>query len=85
MGKIAAGVLLGGYEATRFKNKAKTSPLQTVEVLSIGSGVDTDSAIAQAKALARGTVLARRDSFWLRCCASCIAWDDTLYDLQGLL
>eukprot|EP00191_Tetraselmis_sp_GSL018_P004271 CAMPEP_0177612168 /NCGR_PEP_ID=MMETSP0419_2-20121207/21028_1 /TAXON_ID=582737 /ORGANISM="Tetraselmis sp., Strain GSL018" /LENGTH=528 /DNA_ID=CAMNT_0019108241 /DNA_START=231 /DNA_END=1817 /DNA_ORIENTATION=+ len=52
--KLSLGAMLGGYEATRFKNKAKLSPLSELQVLSSGS-----AAVDAAAATARGVTLAR--------------------------
>ncbi|KAK9861069.1 hypothetical protein WJX84_005581 [Apatococcus fuscideae] len=53
--KVAAGVLLGAYEATRFKKDAKLSKLRKVEMLG-GSG---STGLSEAVSLAKGTLLCR--------------------------
>eukprot|EP00884_Botryococcus_braunii_P010304 jgi/Botrbrau1/19275/Bobra.0073s0022.1 len=61
VGKIAAGLRLGGYEATRFKNKPTVSPLQSVEIVVPGAVDEAlfTTAVQQSIALASGTLLAR--------------------------
>ncbi len=53
--KVASGVLLGAYEATRFKKDAKLSKLRSVEVLGVGSSNE----LSEAVSLAKGTLLCR--------------------------
>lgn len=52
--KLSMGLLLGAYESTRFKNKPKPSPLESVTIFG-GSGATPDEAMA----MARGTMLTR--------------------------
>ncbi|KAK9806577.1 hypothetical protein WJX73_003958 [Symbiochloris irregularis] len=59
--KLALGVQLGGYAATRFKSKAAPSHLKEVEIVNLAS-VSSDQAAAavdRAAHLARGVLLAR--------------------------
>ena len=53
--KVAAGVLLGAYECTRYKKDAQVSKLLSVEVLGLGSC----DGLSDAVQLAKGTLLAR--------------------------
>ncbi len=59
MGKVTFGVLTGAYEATRFKEDAKVSPLESVEVLGLAEGDAATPAVTTGAALAAGTMLAR--------------------------
>ena len=54
---LASGVLLGGYEATRFKAKATVSPLATVYVHTSASKADEQ--FEAGLAFGKGTLLAR--------------------------
>ena len=56
---LAAGVLQGGYRSTALKRDAKPSMLRDVAVFTLGSGGDTDDAVAEAAAVALGTALTR--------------------------
>ena len=58
-GKVAAGVLTGAYEATRFKAKPKLSPLESVQVLTAGDAGRANAAMDAAAAFAAGTGVAR--------------------------
>lgn len=58
-GKVAAGVLTGAYEATRFKAKPKLSPLESVQVLTPGDAGKAKAAMSAAAAFAAGTGVAR--------------------------
>ena len=60
--KVTIGVLLGGYEATRFKNKPTLSVLQSLEILAVKQGGDATAAITRGEAFARGAILARYKS-----------------------
>mmetsp|Transcript_38753 Transcript_38753/g.109579 ORF Transcript_38753/g.109579 Transcript_38753/m.109579 type:complete len:618 (+) Transcript_38753:3-1856(+) len=53
--KLALGVLLGGFESTRFKSKPKPSSLASLQILSSGDS----ASIARAAAMARGVMLTR--------------------------
>ncbi|GAB4822773.1 hypothetical protein N2152v2_009819 [Parachlorella kessleri] len=64
-GRIANGVINGGYESTRFKTKPTPSPLERVELL-LGQGAagssaagEVDAAVRQGVVLARGALLTR--------------------------
>ncbi|KAK9812763.1 hypothetical protein WJX72_003306 [[Myrmecia] bisecta] len=59
VGKIALGAVLGAYEATRFKEKGKPSPLEAVEVLNLGSDASAAAAAEQGLGFAKGTLLTR--------------------------
>ena len=61
VGKVTVGALTGGYEATRFKEDAKVSPLASVEVLGLADEAAATSAVSTGTALAAGTMLARFD------------------------
>ena len=54
---MAAGVLMGAYESTRFKNKPPKAHLESLAVL--GAGAGAEEAIKRAAALTRGNILAR--------------------------
>ena len=56
---LAAGVLQGGYRSTVLKRNAKPSALRRVSVFTLGSGGDTDDAVAEAASVALGTALTR--------------------------
>lgn len=58
-GKLAAGVLTGAYEATRFKAKPTLSTLESLAVLTPGDAGAAEAAIATAAGLAAGTMLTR--------------------------
>jgi hypothetical protein len=58
-GKLAAGVLTGAYEATRFKAKPTLSKLESLAVLTPGDAKAAESAIATAAGMAAGTMLTR--------------------------
>jgi len=58
-GKVAAGLLTGAYEATRFKAKPTLSRLESLEVLTAGDAGAAEAAIATAAGLAVGTTLTR--------------------------
>ncbi|GMH39891.1 hypothetical protein BSKO_07795 [Bryopsis sp. KO-2023] len=58
-GKIATGIWLGGYEATRFKAEPKISPLETVNLAFSCSEDDLKTAVSKAEAVARGVLLTR--------------------------
>ena len=60
--KVANGVQLGGYEATRFKNQTPKPGLRSLDVLQKGSGSDSaadEAAITRGLSLAKGNLLAR--------------------------
>ena len=60
--KIALGVQLGGYEATRFKNAAPKPPLQSLAILQKAAAADSagaQEAITRGSSLAKGNLLAR--------------------------
>ena len=59
VGKVTVGALTGAYEATRFKEDAKLSPLASVEVLGLAAADAATTAITKGAALAAGTMLAR--------------------------
>ena len=59
VGKVTVGVLTGAYEATRFKEDAKLSPLASVEVLGLAEAKAAAPAVSEGAALAAGTMLAR--------------------------
>lgn len=61
MGKVTVGALTGGYEATRFKEDAKPSPLASVEVLGLADEAAASAAVSTGTALAAGTMMARCD------------------------
>ena len=54
---LASGLLLGGYEATRFKAKAQTSKLALAVVHT--NGLAADEHLQAGVAFAKGTLLAR--------------------------
>ena len=54
---LSNGILLGGYEATRFKAKGKASPLETVKVETSQSS--SAEALLRGSAFAKGTLLSR--------------------------
>lgn len=54
---LAAGILLGGYEATRFKASAKVSPLATVYIHTPAEKAKAQ--LSAGVAYAKGTLLAR--------------------------
>ena len=54
---LSNGILLGGYEATRFKSKAKLSVLETVKVHTSQSSAD--DSLSRGTSFAKGTLLAR--------------------------
>lgn len=54
---LACGLLLGGYEATRFKAKAKNSELSSVIVHT--SANNADKLLQSGVAFGKGTLLAR--------------------------
>jgi len=56
---LAAGVMQGGYRSTVLKRDAKPATLRDVTVFTLGSGSDTDDAIAEAATVALGTALTR--------------------------
>jgi leucyl aminopeptidase len=58
-GKLAAGVMTGAYEATRFKAKPTVSELKSLAVLTAGDAQAAESAIATAAGMAAGTMLTR--------------------------
>lgn len=53
--KVAAGVLLGAYESTRYRKDPPVSKLRSAEVLGVGSS----AGLSEAVQLAKGTLLAR--------------------------
>ena len=57
--KVALGLHLGAYSATRFKAKPKTSPLAQVELLNLGGGDKATAAVQRAADLAKGIILSR--------------------------
>ena len=60
--KVANGVQMGGYEATRFKNQTPKPTLRSLIVLQRGSGSDSaadEAAITRGLSLAKGNLLAR--------------------------
>ena len=61
VGKVTVGALTGGYEATRFKEEAKVSPLTSVEVLGLADGAAASTAVSTGTAMAAGTMMARCD------------------------
>lgn len=54
---LAHGILVGGYEATRFKAKATTSPLTTVFVHTAAENAEKQ--LQAGSAYGKGTLLAR--------------------------
>lgn len=58
-GKLAAGVMTGAYEATRFKAKPTVSELQSLAVLTPGNAQAAESVIKTAAGMAAGTMLTR--------------------------
>ena len=58
-GKLAAGVMTGAYEATRFKAKPTVCRLQSLAVLTPGDTQAAESAIRTAAGMAAGTMLTR--------------------------
>jgi hypothetical protein len=58
-GKLAAGVMTGAYEATRFKAKPTVSELQSLAVLTPGDAQAAEAAITTAAGMAAGTMLTR--------------------------
>lgn len=56
---LATGVLQGGYRSTVLKRDAKPATLRDVTVFTLGSGGDTDDALAEAANVALGTTLTR--------------------------
>lgn len=57
-GKVANGLLNGGYESTRFKTKPAKPTLEKVELLFAG-GADAAAAVARGSALAKGAIFTR--------------------------
>ncbi|EIE19999.1 hypothetical protein COCSUDRAFT_54513 [Coccomyxa subellipsoidea C-169] len=55
--KLTVGVLLGGYEASRFKNKAASPPLKSLDILS--AAADAAAAIGRGHGAAKGVLLSR--------------------------
>lgn len=58
-GKVAAGILTGAYEATRFKAKPKLSLLESIQILTPGDKAAAEKSIRAANGFASGTGLAR--------------------------
>ena len=56
---LTAGALQGGYRSTALKRDAKPSALRQVTVFTLGSGDDTQEAVAEAAKISLGTALAR--------------------------
>ena len=67
--KIALGIHLGGYSATRFKAKPQKSELRQVELLNVAleQKDKAAAAIQRAAHLAKGIILAR-------CVLACNPW-----------
>lgn len=58
-GKVAEGIWLGAYEATRFKAEPKISPLEEVSLAFPCSEEDLRATVSKAEAVARGVILTR--------------------------
>lgn len=72
MEKFTVGVLLGGYEAQRFKNKPTPLPLKSVDVLCAGNG-DAAAAVVRGQGAAKGVLLSRLEAHSLHivfCCSA---------------
>lgn len=57
MEKLTVGVLLGAYEASRFKNKAASPPLKSLDILS--AAANAAAAIGRGQGAAKGVLLSR--------------------------
>lgn len=59
-GRIANGVVNGGYESTRFKTKPTPSPLASVSLLLGGTNnAEVEAAVARGLILGRAALLTR--------------------------